>query len=244
MGDSLAQATIGRLSRLVPESRPSSAWRVLIVESDASEREALASRLRRHGHNIESVGTGNEAMQVYESADIILLDLELPDLDGLEVCGRIRSACHIPIIAVTARGMEVDRILGLQAGMDDYIVKPYGFRELMARMCAVMRRVHGKPKSAGAITHGPLQICPTSRSVRLDDQEIGVTTKEFDLLLLLASHPDTVVSRSQIMQQVWGGSWSRRTVDTHVSSLRSKLGENNWIITVRGVGFRLGAPDS
>jgi DNA-binding response OmpR family regulator len=217
---------------------------VLLVESDASEREWLASRLRRQGYNIESVGTGHEAMQVYESADIILLDLELPDLDGLEVCSRIRSACHIPMIAVTARGTEADRILGLQAGMDDYIVKPYGFRELMARMSAVMRRLHGNPKPGGAIIHGPLHICPASRSVRLDDHEIGVTTKEFDLLLLLASHPGTVISRNQIMQQVWDGSWSRRTVDTHVSSLRSKLGENNWIITVRGVGFRLGGPGS
>lgn len=242
MGESLAQAAIRRISRIPPQSRLSSAWRVLIVENDASEREALSGRLRRHGHDIESVGTGNEAMQVYESADIILLDLELPDLDGLEVCSRVRSACYIPMIAVTARGTEVDRILGLQAGLDDYIVKPYGFRDLMARMCAVMRRVHGKSNSGGAITRGRLQICPTSRSVRLNDQEIGVTTKEFDLLLLLASHPDTVVSRSQIMQQVWGGSWSPRTVDTHVSSLRSKLGENNWIITVRGVGFRLGSP--
>jgi DNA-binding response OmpR family regulator len=216
------------------------AWHVLVVEGDANDREALTNRLRRHGHNVEGVGTGNAALNLRERADIVLIDLVLPDLDGLEVCSKLRSICNVPIIAVTARGAEADRILGLQAGVDDYIVKPYEFRELLARMCAVMRRVHGKPKSGGVIAHGTLRICSTSREVWLADRKIAVTSKEFELLFLLASHPDTVVSRREIMQQVWNGSWSKRTVDTHISSLRGKLGGKDWIVTVRGVGFRLG----
>jgi DNA-binding response OmpR family regulator len=170
----------------------------------------------------------------------VLLDLELPDLDGLEVCRGIRAACDTPVIAVTARGTELDRVLGLQAGADDYVVKPYGFRELMARMDAVMRRSRRQPHAARVISHGLLRIDANLREVSIDGRCIDVTRKEFDLLYLLASNPNTVIPRKLLMQQVWGDSWSRRTVDTHVSSLRTKLGASSWIITVRGVGFRLG----
>lgn len=225
-----------------PSLRPgvSATWRVLIVENNASEAETLARGLRRHGHHVDSVATGGEALQVYGDADLVLLDLELPDLDGLEVCRAIRSACEIPVIAVTARGTELDRVLGLQAGADDYLAKPYGFRELMARMEAVMRRVRPKAPVATVIAHGPLRIDSAAREVTLDARSIEMTRKEFDLLHLLASHPDTVIPRKRLMQQVWGDSWSRRTVDTHVSTLRNKLGASSWVITVRGVGFRLG----
>jgi DNA-binding response OmpR family regulator len=202
--------------------------------------EALTKGLRRHGHDVENVKTGRDALEAYEECDIILLDLELPDLDGIEVCRQIRAACDVPVIAVTARGTELERVLGLQAGADDYVVKPYGFRELMARMDAVMRRVRPEPNRAQVVSHGPLRIDATCREVRLGGRAIDITRKEFDLLFLLASHPNTVIPRKRIMQQVWGDSWSRRTVDTHVSSLRNKLGGSDWIITVRGVGFRIG----
>jgi DNA-binding response OmpR family regulator len=215
-------------------------WRVLVVENNVNDLEALAKGLRRHGHEVNGVKTGGAALQVYQDADIVLLDLELTDLDGLEVCRVIRTAGDIPVIAVTARGTELERVLGLQAGADDYVVKPYGFRELMARMDAVMRRVRPQPHTAQVVSHGPLRIDASSREVSLAGRSIDMTRKEFDLLYLLASHPDTVIPRRRIMQQVWGDSWSRRTVDTHVSSLRNKLGGSDWIITVRGVGFRIG----
>lgn len=219
----------------------SDVWRVLVAESDIDDANCLVKGLRRHSHEVEHVATGRAALRSYETADLILLDLELPDLDGLEVCRDIRQVSDIPIIAVTGRGSELDRVLGLQAGADDYLVKPYGFRELMARMEAVMRRVVRQPSAAGAaISRGPLSIDAGAREVCLEGRRIDVTRKEFDLLYLLASYPDTVIPRKQLMQRVWGDSWSRRTVDTHVSSLRSKLGCSGWIITVRGVGFRFG----
>lgn len=228
--------------RSSPEPGASTSWRILLVENDPEDAETLAGGLRRHGHDVQNAATGNEALRLYEDADLILLDLELPDLDGLEICRTIRHACDVPIIAVTARDAELDRVLGLQAGADDYLTKPYGFRELMARMDAVMRRARpqGPPPVPSTIEHGPLLIDTASREVSLDGKHIRMTRKEFDLLCLLASHPDTVIPRKRLMRQVWGDSWSRRTVDTHVSTLRNKLGASTWVITVRGVGFRLG----
>ncbi|RPE43823.1 DNA-binding response OmpR family regulator [Streptomyces sp. Ag109_O5-1] len=220
--------------------RPSASWRVLVVENDQSDMDTLAAGLRRHGHQVEGVGTGSAALQAYQVSDIVLLDLELPDLDGLEVCRSIRSLSDVPLIAVTGWGTELDRVLGLQAGADDYLVKPYGFRELMARMDAVMRRARPQSVTARVVSCGPLRIDASSREVSLHGEAVEVTRKEFDLLFLLAAHPGTVITRKRIMQQVWGGSWSRRTVDTHVSSLRGKLGGSDWIVTVRGVGFRFG----
>ncbi|WP_243707205.1 response regulator transcription factor [Micromonospora sp. KC606] len=210
------------------------------MESNRAEAETLTRGLRRHGHEVVSVETGVAALQVHEEADIVLLDLELPDLDGLEVCRGIRSACDTPIIAVTARGAELDRVLGLQAGADDYLVKPYGFRELLARMDAVWRRIRPRAQVARTICQGPLEIDLNARQVRLAGRPIDLTRKEFDLLYLLASNPGTVISRRRLMLEIWGDSWSRRTVDTHVGTLRNKLGASSWIITVRGVGFRLG----
>ncbi|MEV7616911.1 response regulator transcription factor [Streptomyces sp. NPDC089799] len=222
---------------LVPSA--SASWRILLVENSTSDAETLARGLRRHGHEVDIVGTGGEALRAFPDADLVLLDLELPDLDGLEVCRRIRTAGETPLIAVTARGTELDRVLGLQAGADDYLAKPYGFRELMARMEAVMRRARPVAPLSSTITSGPLRIDAGTREVSLDGRPVETTRKEFDMLYLLASHPGTVIPRKTLMQQVWGDSWSRRTVDTHVSTLRNKIGAE-WIITIRGVGFRFG----
>jgi len=222
----------------IPVSR--NGWRVLLVENDVGDAEVLAGGLRRQGHKVSKVGTGGEALQVFTDADLVLIDLDLPDLDGLEVCRSIRTVGDTPVIAVTKRGTELDRVLGLHAGADDYLVKPYGFRELMARMEAVMRRMRPRPKAADVIAHGRLRIDAASRQVTVDGASVELTRKEFQLLHLLASQVGNVIPRKQIMAQVWGDSWSRRTLDTHVGSLRSKLGSSEWIITVRGVGFRLG----
>ncbi|RPK83858.1 MULTISPECIES: response regulator transcription factor [Streptomyces] len=233
-------AETGTRARIPGAPAPSTTWRVLVVESDTADAELLMGRLRRHGHEVERAESGLAALNAFEGVDLVLLDLELPDLDGLEVCRRVRSAGSLPVIAVTARGTELDRVLGLQAGADDYLVKPYGFRELMARMDAVMRRAQPRSPAAPVIMHGALNIDAGARRVSLDGRRVEVTRKEFDLLYLLASHPGTVVPRKRIMQQVWGDVWSRRTIDTHVSSLRTKLGASDWIVTVRGVGFQLG----
>jgi DNA-binding response OmpR family regulator len=216
--------------------------RALVVEKDTSIAESLMRSLRRHGYHAESVDTGTETLRTYHRADLILIDLDLPDLDGLEVCRAIRTLCDIPIIAVTARCAELDRVRGLQAGLDDYVVKPYGLRELIARIEAVMRRAGLRQPLVHTISRGPLRIDFQAREVRLNGQLINVTRKEFDLLYLLACQPEAVVSRKQIMSKVWDVERTRcsRTIDTHVNSLRKKLGASTWIITVRGVGFRFG----
>lgn len=216
--------------------------RVLVVEVDSAAAKSLTHRLRRHGYDADSVDTGRHALKVHHRADLVLLDLELPDLDGLEVCRAIRAICDTPIIAFSARDTELDRVLGLQAGTDDYLVKPYGFRELMARVDAVMRRARPRACAVRNVSRGPLHINSGIREVSIDGRPIDVTRKEFDFLHLLASQPDTVFTRKQIMARVWDTEWTRfsRTIDTHVSSLRKKLGASGWIITVRGVGFRFG----
>ncbi|MFF8402564.1 response regulator transcription factor [Streptomyces sp. NPDC014846] len=224
---------------------PEGPLRVLVVENDARAADALLKGLVRQSYAARGVATGTEALRAHRDADLILLDLDLPDLDGLEVCRGIRAISNTPIIAVTARGSELDRVLGLQAGSDDYLVKPYGFRELLARMEAVMRRVRSQPAAtAHVIHHGSLHIDAGARVATVDGVPVDLTRKEFDLLHLLASQPGTVIPRRQIMAQVWDDAWSPngRTVDTHVSTLRGKLGSSKWITTVRGVGFRLGHP--
>ncbi|WKU44937.1 response regulator transcription factor [Streptomyces sp. VNUA116] len=235
----------GARTRRAEAVRAEDTLRVLVVESDARAAETLVHGLRRHGYDTAVAGTGSKALEAYADTDLVLLDLELPDLDGLEICRAIRAASDIPVIAVTARASELDRVLGLQAGADDYVVKPYGFRELMARIEAVMRRARprGRDRSAAlVITAGPLTIDAGTREVRLGGRRVEVTRKEFDLLRLLASQPEKVISRKELMTQVWDDNWSRpgRTIDTHVSSLRGKLGSADWIITIRGVGFRFG----
>ncbi|MGI5467485.1 response regulator transcription factor [Streptomyces sp. CA-132043] len=220
---------------------------VLVVEDEAVMAESLTQELVRHGHEPVSVGTGAEALAAYDAAELVLLDLELPDLDGLEVCRRMRSAGDTPIIAFTDRVTGLDRALGLQAGSDDCLMKPYDFRELRARIDAVMRRVRPQPKDvpqAPSLTQGPLCIDAASREVHLDGKLIEVTRKEFDLLHYLVSHPGTVISRQRLMAEIWDNpvphsmsSRVSRTIDTHISALRGKLGRNNGIRTVRGVGF-------
>lgn len=216
------------------------AYRILVAQHDGADADALIRGLRRLGHIVDCAKNGNEIMATFSGATILLLDLDLPDRDGLEICRSIRMTSNIPIIVVTARESEVDRVLALQTGVDDYVSKPYGFRELAARIEAVMRRALPQQHEEGAISYGPLHIDASRRQVRLNGRRIDMTRKEFDVLHLLAAHSDSVVPRKLIMHLVWGDTWSRRTLDTHVSSIRGKLGSATWIETVRGVGFKIG----
>ncbi|MCX4761527.1 response regulator transcription factor [Streptomyces sp. NBC_01275] len=214
---------------------------VLVVNEHAATAESTVHDLRRQGYDAHSVDTGTAALKLHLAADLVLLHLELPDIDGLEVCRGIRSVSDTPIISVTGRDTELDRVLALQAGSDDCVARSCGSREIMARIQAVMRRA--RPRSAGArtLTVDGLRIDGGSRQVRVHGHPVDVTAKEFDLLYLLASCPATVVSRREIMTKIWESDRvaSSRTLDTHVSSLRAKLG-GDWIVTVRGVGYRIG----
>jgi DNA-binding response OmpR family regulator len=169
-----------------------------------------------------------------------LLDLRLPDVDGFEVCRRLRERSRVPIIVVSARGEEVDRVVGLELGADDYLVKPYGLRELVARIRAVMRRVEA-PASEGVLRANGLEIDTRTRRATLDGRGLHLTQREFDLLALLTSEPGAVFDRDRIFQSVWGTRWfgSPKTIDVHVAALRKKLHDPGWIENVRGVGFRL-----
>ncbi|MEV6073830.1 response regulator transcription factor [Streptomyces sp. NPDC052069] len=217
------------------------AWNVLVVEGDAQAALTLVNDLRWHGHTASAVTTGAAALEEHHTADLILLDLDLPDVDGLEICRSISALCDTPLIAVTARDSELDRVLGLQAGADDYLAKPYGVRELLARMAAVMRRSRAGRAAARDVDLGPLVIDQETREVRLDGRAVPLTRKEFDLLRLLSSRPGAVFTRRQILSQIWHDTDIRRsrTIDTHVSSLRRKLGSSDWVVTVRGVGFKM-----
>jgi two-component system, OmpR family, response regulator RegX3 len=211
-----------------------------VVEDDPSIREPLAENLRSQGFEVEAVGTGLAALDV--EADVVLLDLGLPDIDGTEVCRRLRAASDVPIIILTARGEEVDRVVGLELGADDYVVKPFGFRELVARIRAVSRR--RQPAQRRLQQVGSLALDRSARRVTVGDGEVALTPKEFDLLALLMEEPGSVVPRRRILERVWDTTWygPSRSLDVHVASLRRKLGDPGWVETVRGVGFRLGHP--
>ena len=224
---------------------------VLLVEDDPSIASSLSDALRGAGYQVNHVATGAAAIEA-ACGDIVLLDLGLPDMDGYDVCRRIRADSSVPIIVITARGEELDRVLGLELGADDYVVKPFGIRELVARMRAVTRRTGRSPEPASdgddVVVAGPLTIDRrTHRAtvVRPDGpEELALTPKEFELLTYLAEDAGAVRSRTDIVEHVWDANWfgPTKTVDAHVANLRRKLGASSWIEAVRGVGFRLEAP--
>lgn len=224
--------------------------RVLLVEDDESIASPLVRGLEREGFSVEHSATGAAALeQVREGdlADVVLLDLGLPDVDGFDLCRALRADSDVPIIVVTARGDEVDRVVGLELGADDYVVKPFGLRELVARIRAVVRRAVPRAEESGPdVDSQGLAVDRRTRRVTLDGDEISLTPKEFDLLALLVRDPGAVCSRQHILDEVWDPHWygPTKTLDVHVASLRRKLGDPTWIETVRGVGYRLraGAP--
>ncbi|HET7487807.1 MAG TPA: response regulator transcription factor [Acidimicrobiales bacterium] len=221
--------------------------RLLVVEDDDSIASPLAEGLEREGFSVERARTGAEAM-ASPPVDLVLLDLGLPDIEGSEVCRRLRSRSAVPIIVLTARGDEFDRVLLLELGADDYVVKPFGFRELVARIRAVRRRTAAPPvdgSPAAAVQElGALAIDRRARRARLGGDEVHLTPKEFDLLAALADDPGAVHRREDLITEVWDEHWwgPTKTLDVHVAALRRKLGDRRWITAVRGVGYRLEDP--
>ena len=229
-------------------SRTHAGPRLLVVEDDDAIAAPLLEGLEMDGFDVNRVRTGSEALAAAADADLVLLDLGLPDLEGTEVCRRLRSRSTVPIIVVTARGDEFDRVMLLELGADDYVVKPFGFRELLARIRAVRRRAalaaiapveREAPRRIGALT-----VDRRTRRVHLDGAEVHLTPKEFDLLATLADEPGAVHRREDLIAEVWDEHWwgPTKTLDVHVASLRKKLGDPRWITGIRGVGYRFEAP--
>jgi DNA-binding response OmpR family regulator len=242
---------------------------ILLVEDDRAIAVSLVDGLTGAGHTVEVAPTGAAALAA-PAADLVLLDLGLPDMDGRDVCRELRSRSMVPIIMLTARSDEFDRVLGLELGADDYVTKPFSFRELVARIRALARRTGSDPlagvgpgvgddRAAGsgpgaaadgpgeAVQRvGPLEIDRRSRRVHLDGAEVALTAKEFDLLAYLAGDAGAVYTRTDILEHVWDAHWygPTKTVDAHVAALRRKLGDHGWIAAVRGVGFRLEPPST
>lgn len=218
---------------------------ILLVEDDDAIAASLTSGLATSGMNVHRVATGSDAVNA-ELPDVVLLDIGLPDFDGFEVCRRIRQKSQVPIIMLTARDEEIDRVFGLEIGADDYVTKPFGLRELTARIRAVSRRRAAADQPISEILEiGELKLDLSTRRVYLANEEIDLTTKEFDLLAYLAEHPGIVHRRSDIMESVWDANWygPTKTLDAHVAAVRKKLGNADWIEAVRGVGFRLESPE-
>jgi len=217
---------------------------LLIVEDEDSIAIPLAEGLRREGFTVTRAATGAEALAAPE-VDFVLLDLRLPDIDGLVVCRELRARSDVPIIVTSARGEEIDRVVGLELGADDYVVKPFGLHELVARIRAVSRRTSSERRPRGdQLVAGKLEIDLRGHRVTVDGAEVLLTAKEFDLLALLTREQGAVVDRERIMREVWNTAWygSAKTIDVHVAAIRRKLGDPGWIETVRGVGLRLRAP--
>jgi DNA-binding response OmpR family regulator len=226
--------------------------RILLVEDERSIAEPFARILRREGFEPVVATTAAEALEQVRDTDpdLVLLDLALPDGDGRDVCRTIRSESAIPVIMVTARGTETDRVVGLELGADDYVVKPFSAAEVIARIRAVLRRARREeaPPPAPVRIDG-LEVDLAARTARLDGAELRLSRKEFDLLAELVRHAGRVVTREDLMSRVWDENWfgSTKTLDVHIGWLRRKLGDDpaapRFIHTVRGVGFRFRAPE-
>jgi DNA-binding response OmpR family regulator len=232
---------------------------ILVVEDEDSIALPLAAALEREGYTTRVTGSAPEAIALAAELrpDLMLLDVMLSDGSGLDVCREVRRHSSVPIIMLTARGDETDRVVGLELGADDYVVKPFSARELIARIRAVLRRVadadaspSGAPAApaGSALEVGGVTVDPATRRATRDGAEIALTRREFDLLALLVRNAGTVLTRERLMDEVWDANWfgSTKTLDVHVSSLRRKLGDDavdsRYLHTVRGVGFRFASP--
>ena len=226
--------------------------RILFVEDEAAIFEPFSKALRRNGFEPVIARTAAEALDSAgrTEPDLVLLDLNLPDGDGSDVCRTLRQSSDVPIVMLTARGTEMDRVLGLELGADDYVVKPFSSRELISRIRAVLRRARSDSQApAEPIVVGALRIDPGARSVTLSGEPVKLARREFDLLAELARNAGQVITREDLMGRVWDVNWfgSTKTLDVHIRTLRRKLGDDSanprFIETLRGVGFRLLTPE-
>jgi two-component system, OmpR family, response regulator RegX3 len=227
--------------------------RILLVEDEESITAPLSEALSREGFETSVAGSAAAALDLAEKdrPDLVLLDVMLPDGSGFDVARELRRGSRVPIIMLTARGEEADRVAGLELGADDYVVKPFSARELVARVRAVLRRVAeaGERRPKGAISIGDVRLDADRRSVAFRGDELELSRKEFDLLRLLMENAGSVVTRERLIDEVWDTNWfgSTKTLDVHISGLRKKLADDSaaprYIHTVRGVGFRFATPD-
>ena len=217
---------------------------ILVVDDEANIVELAQMYLEQAGYRVVSAGNGQEALVLAQRQRpaLVVLDLMLPGLDGWEVCRRLRAESDVPVIMLTARSDDVDRIVGLELGADDYVTKPFNPRELVARVRAVLRRYQKSVRPEQSLTVGELTIDPASREARTGDRLLELRPKEFDLLLALVEHRGIVLSRDQLLDLVWGYDFpgGTRTVDAHISHLRARLDGTSVVIeTLRGIGYRL-----
>jgi DNA-binding response OmpR family regulator len=218
---------------------------VLVVEDEASIASFVAAYLKNAGYTVRTTASGNEALRLVESEKpaLVVLDLMLPDMDGVEVCKRIRQGGDLPVLMLTARDEDVDKIIGLEVGADDYMTKPFNPRELVARVRAILRRAttHAADRESAVLRHGDLVIDAGRREAKVGDTEVQLAPKEFDLLWELLDHRGLVLTRDQLLERVWGYTFAgdTRTVDVHVRQLRRKLGDASPIVTVWGVGYKV-----
>jgi two-component system response regulator RegX3 len=222
--------------------------RVLVVEDEESFSDALSYMLRKEGFEVSVAATGTSALTEFDrtGADIVLLDLMLPEMSGTEVCRQLRQRSHVPIIMVTARDSEIDKVVGLEIGADDYVTKPYSPRELVARIRAVLRRQSAEVAEAGAPTlaAGPVRMDIERHVVTVDGAPVQLPLKEFELLELLLRNAGRVLTRGQLIDRVWGADYvgDTKTLDVHVKRLRSKIEPEpsapRFIVTVRGLGYK------
>ena len=218
---------------------------VLVVEDEASIASFVALYLKNAGYTVKAVANGTDALAQLEAEQpaLIVLDLMLPDMDGIEVCRRIRQRRDVPILMLTARDEDIDKIIGLEVGADDYMTKPFNPRELVARVKSILRRStpERRDSETAEIRHGDLHVDAGRREVHIGDEEIQLAPKEFDLLWELLDHRGVVLTRDQLLERVWGYTFAgdTRTVDVHVRQVRRKLGDASPIVTVWGVGYKV-----
>jgi DNA-binding response OmpR family regulator len=221
---------------------------VLVVEDEASIASFVSLYLKNAGYDVHVAETGEDALNKAEAQQpsLIVLDLMLPDMDGIEVCRRLRRRSDVPILMLTARDEDVDKIIGLEVGADDYLTKPFNPRELVARVKSILRRsvTDRRESESKQLKHGDLEIDAGRRTAKVAGEEIQLAPKEFDLLWELLDHNGLVLTRDQLLERVWGYTFAgdTRTVDVHVRQLRRKLGDASPIVTVWGVGYKVAPP--